>query len=276
MTTQRFLRRSISVVAIAVVGTVLLAACGDDSSSSSTSASGSTASGADALNGTRWTLDIAGLNVPGADKVLPTIAFADGSVSGNAGCNTFSGSYTVSGASLTIGQLASTKMACGTVETAVETAVLGRLGKVAGYTMTADALTLTDSSGATLLTYAPAPTGLQGAWVATGYLNADKSGFVSIVIDTEVTAAFGPDGTLAGSSGCNTYSGSYTVDGDAMTVSQMISTQKACETPAGVMDQESGYLAALQSSVKFQNDGSTLTLFNADGQQTVTYIPKAG
>jgi heat shock protein HslJ len=275
MIRQSLIHKSLSAAAAVLVGAMLLAACGDDSSSSDTTTAGETAA-ADALSGTRWTLDVAGLDVPGADKVLPTIAFADGSVSGSAGCNTFTGSYTVSGDSLTLGQLASTQIACGTVETAVETVVLERLGKVAGYQATADSLTLTDSSGATLLTYAPAPAGVEGAWVATGYLNADKSGFVSVIIDTEITAAFGPDGTVAGSSGCNNYSGGYTIDGDSISMAQMISTQKACDAPEGIMDQEAGYLAALQSSVTFRNDGATLILLNADGQQTVMFSSKAG
>ncbi len=283
MTSRALLRRSTSALAIAVTGGFLLAACGSDSPSSDTTAGStaastadSTAAGTDSLSGTRWTLDVAGLNVPGADKVLPTIAFADGSVSGSAGCNTFMGSYTVSGDSLTIGELAGTKKACGPVETAVETAVLERLGKVAGYQMTADSLTLTDSAGATVLTYAAAPSDVTGVWDVTGYLNADKSGFVSIIVDTQITAIFGPDGTVAGSSGCNNYSGTFTVDGENITFGPAISTAKACIEPEGIMEQESGYLAALQSSVTFVNDGSTLTLMNADGQNTVIMSPKVG
>jgi heat shock protein HslJ len=257
---------------------MVLAACGDDTTSSdpADTAAGQTTAGADALTDTRWTLDVAGLDVPGAEKVLPTIAFADGSVSGSAGCNTFNGSYTLSGDTLTLGQLATTNMACGPVESAVEKIVLDRLGKVATYQATADSLTLSDSSGATLLTFAPAPAGVEGAWVATGYLNADKAAFVSIILDSEVTALFGADGTVSGTSGCNTYSGGYTIDGDTLAISQLINTQMACDSPEGVMDQESVYLAALQSSVTFQNDGATLTLLDAEGRRTVTYTAAAG
>lgn len=43
----------------------------------------------------------------------PTITFGDdGTVSGNSSCNTFSGQYTLSGESISIGALVSTKMAC--------------------------------------------------------------------------------------------------------------------------------------------------------------------
>lgn len=41
-----------------------------------------------------------------------TLSFEKGSVSGNAGCNTFRGAYTVDGQSVRLGPLASTRMAC--------------------------------------------------------------------------------------------------------------------------------------------------------------------
>jgi heat shock protein HslJ len=262
-----------------LVATALLASCGDDSdgSGSASTAAGSSsaaATGADPLDGTTWTLDVAGLEVPGADAVAPTISFASPNVSGSSGCNNFTGGYTVSGDTLTLGQLASTQKACGPVETAVETAVLTRLGKVAGYTVAADKLTLTDASGATLLTYAAAKGGVEGAWEANGYLNAGKTAFVSVVADTSLTALFGPDGSVSGSAGCNTFTGTYTVDGDKLTIGPLASTRKFC-SPDEVMTQEADYLAALGSSVSFQNDGVNLTLLNAEGQRAVAYNPKA-
>jgi heat shock protein HslJ len=260
-----------------LVATALLASCGSDSDgsgSASTAAASSSAAatGADPLDGTTWTLDVAGLEVPGADAVAPTISFASPNVSGSSGCNNFTGGYTVAGDKLTLGQLASTQKACGPVETAVETAVLTRLGKVAGYTVAADKLTLTDASGATLLTYAAAKGGVEGAWEANGYLNAGKTAFVSVVVDTKLTALFGPDGSVSGSAGCNTFTGTYTVDGDKLTIGPLASTRKFC-SPQEVMDQEAGYLAALSSSVSFQNDGVNLTLLNAEGQRSVAYNP---
>lgn len=50
---------------------------------------------------------------PGVGTEPLTLSFgADGQVSGYGGCNQFSGPYTQSGSSLTIGPLASTKRAC--------------------------------------------------------------------------------------------------------------------------------------------------------------------
>jgi len=51
---------------------------------------------------------------------------------------------------------------------------------------------------------------------------------VSIIIGTELTAAFGADGTLTGSASCNAYSAGYEVDGNAISIGLPISTMMAC------------------------------------------------
>ncbi len=165
----------------------LMAACGSDSGGSGSASTGSTpssaaATGSDPLDGTTWTLDVAGLEVPGSDDGRTDDLVLEIDRVGHQWMQHLHGGYTISGATLTIGQLASTQKACGPVETAVETAVLTRLGKVAGYKVEADKLTLTDASGATLLTYAAAKGGVEGAWDANGYLNPAKQAFVSPIV----------------------------------------------------------------------------------------------
>ena len=69
----------------------------------------------------------------------PTIEFgSDGTVSGFAGCNTFSSSYTTDGATLTFGPMAATKMACQRPGSAVEADYLTALGGVTGWAIEAD------------------------------------------------------------------------------------------------------------------------------------------
>jgi heat shock protein HslJ len=64
------------------------------------------------LSGTEWLLtDLAGTPVVANSKA--SISFLDtGRVAGNASCNRFTGSVTITGASIKFGQLASTRMAC--------------------------------------------------------------------------------------------------------------------------------------------------------------------
>jgi heat shock protein HslJ len=68
------------------------------------------------LAGTSWVLeqinDAAGAR-PAANGSQPTLDFGtDGRVTGNATCNRFFGPYTQDGATLSVGMLASTMMAC--------------------------------------------------------------------------------------------------------------------------------------------------------------------
>lgn len=62
------------------------------------------------LAGTNWSIvEIAGMAVSGE---LYQMQFTDDRLSGQAGCNRFSGGYTVAGDTLTAGGLAMTRMAC--------------------------------------------------------------------------------------------------------------------------------------------------------------------
>ena len=58
----------------------------------------------------------AGNAIPVPEAISASATFADATVSGNAGCNDYTGSYTVDGEKLTIGPLAATKKACGPAE----------------------------------------------------------------------------------------------------------------------------------------------------------------
>ena len=87
--------------------------------------------------------------------------------------------------------------------------------------------------------------------------------------NTTITLAFDNAGTVSGNSGCNTYSGAYTVDGTTLTVGPLISTQMACEQD--VMDQEQIYLASLQGAASFDLPAGQLVIFNAAGQEILRY-----
>ncbi|MCB0179550.1 MAG: META domain-containing protein [Anaerolineae bacterium] len=83
--------------------------------------------------------------------------------------------------------------------------------------------------------------------------------------DTRLTVEFG-NGTISGSSGCNTFNGSYSTSGNSISVGQLITTQMACEED--VMQQEQDYLAALSSAQSYTISGSTLTLNHPGGALT--------
>ena len=75
--------------------------------------------------------------------VTAAIQIADGRIQVNAGCNTGGGIVEVAADTITFGPIGLTKMACRPDVMTVETAVMTVLSGTAGYTIDADALTLT-------------------------------------------------------------------------------------------------------------------------------------
>lgn len=263
---------------LAVTALPMLAACGDDSDSSS-DASGAPlaqpASGDDALTGTSWVLSevptSSGTTLDAAARRAATLEFTDGTVSGSTGCNDFSGTYAVDGDSLTIELGPMTQKACTDAALqAQETAIVERLPKVASYASSDDGLTLNDESGDALLIYATNDTALAGTtWAATG-VNNGKGGVESTALTDKLTAVFGPDNTLSGSGGCNTFTAEYTVAGsDGLEIGAIASTRMACADD--VMQLESEYFAALGSTVSYKISGDSLTLRDGNGATQVSY-----
>lgn len=224
----------------------------------------------------RWILtsyDANGTSTPVPSGVTVTAAFAAGNVAGSGGCNSYSGPYTVDGAKVDIGPLRSTLKACIGPEADVETAYFAALDKAATFTATTDALTLFDSSGKTLLVYKAGPANpLVGSWIVTGYNNGNEA-VVSPAAGTELTAVFGEDGSLSGNSGCNTFNGTYTLEGEALTVGPLATTKMACEEPA--MSQETQFLAALQGATGYRVEGANVTLTSGSGDQTTNMVTLA-
>ncbi len=126
-------------------------------------------------------------------------------------------------------------------------------------------MTLNDAEGQALATFTAQSQSLEGtSWQVISYNNG-KQAVTSVLIGSELTADFGTDGTLSGSAGCNNYNGGYEVDGDKITIGPLASTMKMCNEPEGVMDQESQFLAALESAATYKIEGARLELRTADG-----------
>jgi len=98
-----------------------------------------------------------------------------------------------------------------------------------------------------------------GTWKLTAYGPASSPS--PAVADTEAGLTFEEDGTLTGHSGCNGLGGDYTVDGDQITFSQIISTLMACEDP--IMTQESTFHQVM-ADANFKIEGNMLTITKND------------
>jgi heat shock protein HslJ len=246
------------------VGLLALAAC--DSSGSQ--------SGGD-LTGKVWALTALNGQPLVAGTGISAQFTADGKVSGSAGCNQYLGKYTVSGSNITFdSSIASTMMACPQPVMGQESAYLKALGAAKIYAVTGDQLALTDANNVRLATYNAQTQDLTGTnWEVIGYNNG-KQAVVSVMGGTSMTASFGKDGNLTGSAGCNHYNGPYKVTGNQITISPPVSTAMFCNDPAGVMDQERQYLAALGTAATYQIEGTALELRTKDGALAADFSKK--
>lgn len=84
---------------------------------------------------------------------------------------------------------------------------------------------------------------------------------------TTLTLTFGTD-QVGGNAGCNSFGGKYVVEGDQLTVSELVSTLMAC-AETGVMEQESAYLSAVGAAQSFSLKGSELRILSAEGVELV-------
>ena len=198
---------------------------------------------------------------------------------GSSGCNQYSGTYATSGNTLKIASpLASTMMACPQEIMDQESEYLKALGEVRSYSVTGDQLTLSDKQDKTILVYTARSQDLSGSsWEVIAYNNG-KQAVTSVLAGSWITANFDADGILSGNGGCNNYNGAYTVAAKQIKIGPLASTRMFCADPEGVMDQETLYLAALETADTYKVEGTTLELRTKDGAlavQAVASTPEA-
>jgi heat shock protein HslJ len=234
------------------------------------------------LVGTTWQLTGYNNGVGGFASVLAgsevTAVFAeDGKLGGSAGCNNYAASFEISGDRISIGPVAATMMMCPEPDGIMdqEGAYLSALEAASTYAVEGKQLSLFDSQGQVLLGFTVRePTSLVGTeWQVIGYNNGSQA-VVSVIIGTEMTATFGEDGSMTGTAGCNNYIASYELEGDAISIGPAATTRMFCGEPEGIMEQETQYLAALETAATYRIDGDRLQLRTADGALVADYVLK--
>ena len=89
--------------------------------------------------------------------------------------------------------------------------------------------------------------------------------------DLNITAQFN-DGQVAGSSGCNTYAGSYQLDKDRITFGPLATTMIVCLEPSDVMDIERIFLEWMSDAQTYDLTTDQLKIFSSDGEALI-FIP---
>lgn len=195
----------------------------------------------------------------------PTIAFGSADeVGGNSGCNNFGGTYTLTGTQISFGELMMTAMLCtdngrNQQETAFHTA----LGTVVSVRFASDTVEMLDGDGAVALLLAPVPPLdlTDTAWVLGGLIDGNTTS--APAEGDPVTLTFTAD-ALSGKA-CNTFNGSYTLDGDTIAIGPLASTRMAC-LDEQLTAQETLVLEVLQSATTASVTHGVLAIMAPDGR----------
>jgi heat shock protein HslJ/uncharacterized lipoprotein NlpE involved in copper resistance len=89
----------------------------------------------------------------------------------------------------------------------------------------------------------------------------------------ETTIRFMSEGRVAGFTGCNRFSGSYSLEGRLLRFGALAMTQMACPEGRGV---EAEYMKALEATRQFQLHGATLDLLDAGGRNAARFKASLG
>jgi heat shock protein HslJ len=139
-------RSHISLLTIILIFAFTLIGC-----TPATDAPGDTGDNSSLILGGWNAVTIDGENV--IQPTVPNIIFnEDGTVVGNGSCNGFSGTYTVDGSNVTIGEVIATEMGCMEQELNIqESNFFNALTRVTGFTREGDTLNLTAADGTIII-----------------------------------------------------------------------------------------------------------------------------
>ena len=198
-----------------------------------------------------------------------SVRFIGSGITANAGCNTMSGDATIDSGTLVLGDgLAMTEMGCDSPRMEQDAWFADLLA--AEPSVALDGSTLTLESKGTLVTMSDEKVedpdrSLAGTdWTLNGIIEADTAS--SVPAHPKVTLHFTENGQVQFSDSCNSLDGTYTVDGDTISLQHISKTLMAC-SPVGEV--ETAVQAVLHDVVEFQIDGPSLTLNN--GPYGLTY-----
>jgi heat shock protein HslJ len=224
------------------------------------------------LSGTAWALSSLSGHAPIAGTVV-TLRFDGGRVEGTDGCNRYTAPYTVVGPVLQVASnAATTRMACPPEIARQAEAYVGALAQARSYRIAGGELQLFAAAGMVLATLAAQSQGLAGtSWRVTGYNNG-RQAVVSVLVGAEPTMAFGTDGRVGGSTGCNRYGATYVHSGSKLSLGPAAATRKRCVDPERIMEQEQQFLQALQTVASVRIDGDRLELRTGEGALAATLL----
>lgn len=123
----------------------------------------------------------------------------------------------------------------------------------------------------TVATQAPTITGT--TW-KLGWFDDTKGVWSKVAEGSTITASFGTDNQVKGSGGCNAYSAEYRLGTDPkIWIRRPEIGSKTCQSPLGVMSQESYYYTDLSLSEDFKISNGQLVMYDQSGKKILQFDP---
>ncbi len=201
---------------------------------------------------------------------------------GNGGCNRIFGPVTISGDRMRFGQIGSTRMMCKLAPGSIpETTVLRGLNATRKFTIARGQLTLTDNRGGVLLRFERAdrnPGNSNGGGNGAAQRLDDQRWALEQIGNRQTIAPIrgvfinfdSSKRSVGGNTGCNVFGGSYTATRNTISMTDLISTMRAC-VEGGKMQTERELLDGLRRADTFEiTTDNRLKLYN-NGRLLLTF-----
>jgi len=176
---------------------------------------------------------------------------------GKLDCRGYTAHVAIAGNSLVMRDPGSTSNTCTGSVADLEAGYLRALGEIAAWSVADGMLTLSDATGAPLLTYAPAPPpDLEGIWAVGPIVGGDGR---QVTMPAPMTMLFS-GGRITTTVDCAGVEARYAQDGTVVRISDEVVMDGQCPGPMPAAD---ALRSALQASVLVDTEGDTVLLLDA-------------
>jgi heat shock protein HslJ len=208
-----------------------------------------------------WSLR-SGKSPAGPIEIAPgttiTMALDGDTIRGNAGCNTYAGGFAIEGESFRTGGLALTEIGCPPDVAEAEERFVDAID--AADTIARQGKTLTLSGPGTELVFSLVPPldpkPLTGTVWILDTLVEGQTASSTLASAEPARLVLKDDGTFEGTTGCRSFTGTWTVSGDAVAVTQMV-FEGNCKDAA---EQDSHVASVLGAGFRAERKGDRLTV----------------
>lgn len=193
-----------------------------------------------------------------------TLSFSDGDLRFNAGCNSHAGAYSLCDGKVCMSELSSTEIGCDAALHAQDEWLADFFTSTPSINYAPPRLTIT-GDGATLefldREEADPDRSLEGRlWTIDTFIDGDAASNFPLM--NTPTIRFESDGTFVAFNTCNGMEGTYTVDDQQLTLADVISDERSCDTDLTAQEHFSEVISP--GTVAFTIEARRLTLMRDD------------